>query len=271
MTELRFHTRFFATFSRDQNKQCRLVFPLAFNFIYEDCFEKAFHHARHIALGDVFCDLDSRGPHYTGLCRGSGDALLTYDSDTGLEWLDTTLTDGRSFTEVKAGWGGWTTTSGFRYATMAELRRLFVSAGVMPNFLYDTYSTPSDVTDVDRIIALTRLFGPTFIYEDEGSPLQRRSVMGFVADDYSDNPDYAGFGRYADVGFYQLGWTTYAWAQDGSSTQVQRSGQYGGLGSFLVRESVITPVPEPTTRTFRRWTSCLVGIAPQRQTVLTQA
>ncbi len=178
---------------------------------------------------------------------GSGDALLTYDSDTGLEWLDTTITDGRSFTEVKAGWNGWTTTSGFRYATMAELRRLFVSAGVMPNFLYDTYSTPSDVTDVDRIIALTRLFGPTFIYEDEGSPLQRRSVMGFVADDYSDNPDYAGFGRYADVGFYQLGWTTYAWAQDGSSTQVQRSGQYGGLGSFLVRESVITPVPEPTT------------------------
>lgn len=178
---------------------------------------------------------------------GSGDALLTYDSDTGLEWLDTTITDGRSFTEVKAGWGGWTTTSGFRYATMAELRRLFVSAGVMPNFLYDTYSTPSDITEVDRIIALTRLLGPTFIYEDEGSPLQRRSVMGFVADDYSDNPDYAGFGRYADVGFYQLGWTTYAWAQDGSSTQVQRSGQYGGLGSFLVRESVITPVPEPTT------------------------
>lgn len=131
---------------------------------------------------------------------GSGDALLTYDSDTGLEWLDSTITDGRSFTEVKAGWGGWTTTSGFRHATMAELRRLFVSAGVTPNFLYDTYSTPSDVTDVDQIIALTRLLGPTFIYEDEGSPLQRRSVMDFVADDYSDNPDYAGFGRYADIG-----------------------------------------------------------------------
>lgn len=178
---------------------------------------------------------------------GSGDALLTYDSNTGLEWLDSTITDGRSFTEVNAGWGGWTTKSGFRHATMAELRELFFSAGVTPNILYDTYSTPSDVTYVDRIIDLTRLLGPTFIYEDEGSPMQRRSVMGFVADDYNDNPDYAGFGRYADIGFYQLGWTTYAWAQDGSSTQVQRSGQYGGLGSFLVRESVITPVPEPTT------------------------
>lgn len=178
---------------------------------------------------------------------GSGDALLTYDSDTGLEWLDTTITDGRSFTEIKAGWGGWTTSSGFRYATMAELRGLFVSTGVTPNFSYDTYSTPGDVTYVDRIIALTRLLGPTFIYEDEGSPMQRRSVMGFVADDYSDNPDYAGFGRYADIGFYQLGWTTYAWARDGSSTQVRRSGQYGELGSFLVRESVITPVPEPKT------------------------
>lgn len=178
---------------------------------------------------------------------GSGDALLTYDSDTGLEWLDATITDGRSFTEVKAGWGGWTTTSGFRYATMAELRGLFVSAGVTPNFSYDTYSTPGDVTYVDRIIALTRLLGSTFIYEDEDSPMQRRSVMGFVADDYSDNPDYAGFGRYADIGFYQLGWTTYAWARDGSSTQVRRSGHYGELGSFLVRESVITPVPEPKT------------------------
>lgn len=178
---------------------------------------------------------------------GSADALLTYDSDTGLEWLDATITDGRSFTEVKAGWGGWTTTSGFRYATMAELRGLFVSAGVTPNFLYDTYSTPGDVTYVDRIIALTHLLGPTFIYEDEGSPLQRRSVRGFVTDDYSDNPDHAALGRYADIGFYELGWTTYAWARDGSSTQVYRAGQFGGLGSFLVRESVTTPVPEPKT------------------------
>ena len=71
--------------------------------------------------------------------------------------------------------------------------------------------------------------------------------MGFVADDYSSSPDYADFGRYADIGFYQLGWTTRAWALDGSSTQAYRDSQYGEFGSFLVRESVTTPIPEPKT------------------------
>ncbi len=178
---------------------------------------------------------------------GSGDALLTYDPDTGLEWLDTTITDGRSFTEVNAGWGGWTTFSGFRYATMAEVRALAVSAGVTPNFLYGTYLAPGNSVYVDQIIALTRLLGPTFIYEDEGSPYQRRSVMGYVADDYSSSPDYANYGRYAEIGFYELGWTTQAWVYDGSSTQVYRDGQYGTHGSFLVRESVTEQVPEPDT------------------------
>lgn len=117
----------------------------------------------------------------------------------------------------------------------------------MPNFLYSTAMEPGNSIYVDRITALTRSLGPTVIYEDEGSPFQRRSVLGYVSDDYSSNPDYANYGRYAEIGFYELGWTTQAWVYDGSSTQVYRDSQYGTHGSFLVRDAVATQVPEPKT------------------------
>ena len=55
------------------------------------------------------------------LVPGSGDQLITYDTETNLQWLNLTATANRSRNEVLAGFGGFTTTYGFRYATGAEV------------------------------------------------------------------------------------------------------------------------------------------------------
>jgi len=59
-----------------------------------------------------------------------GDGLLTYDSATGLQWLDLTATLGKSVNEVLGGYGGYIDT-GFRYATTAEVEQLYLDAGAI--------------------------------------------------------------------------------------------------------------------------------------------
>jgi hypothetical protein len=57
--------------------------------------------------------------------NGPGDALLTFDEASGLEWLDLPLTTGLSTSAVLAGAGGWIG-RGFRYATTDEVHALFL-------------------------------------------------------------------------------------------------------------------------------------------------
>jgi hypothetical protein len=53
----------------------------------------------------------------------------TYDPNTGLEWLDLSFTAGRSYDEVAGGWGGYTTSGGYRFATRNEVIGLFAAFG----------------------------------------------------------------------------------------------------------------------------------------------
>jgi hypothetical protein len=77
-----------------------------------------------------------------------GDGLLTRDTVTGLDWLDVTQTKGRSFDEVLAGFGNYTTQQGFRFATASEVSSLFASAlaGKSPVFV----STPNNTVDLSQ-------------------------------------------------------------------------------------------------------------------------
>lgn len=64
------------------------------------------------------------------LVPGTGDQLITLDTDTNLEWLNLTATANQSYLEVLGGAGGYTTTYGFRYATGAEIALLLQHAGI---------------------------------------------------------------------------------------------------------------------------------------------
>lgn len=113
----------------------------------------------------------------------------TYDPNTGLEWLDLNLTAGQSYNTILAGWNGYTTTQGYRFATKDEILALYADAGAT-----DINSTPSgNVAQADLLLSL---LGTTYV-----SLSQNSSVMFY--DPLSDpatfgTPDYApaaGFGE----------------------------------------------------------------------------
>ena len=55
---------------------------------------------------------------------------ITLDSATGLEWLDLTFTDGRSYIDVSSNFGPGGDFEGYRYATQSEVEALFINAGI---------------------------------------------------------------------------------------------------------------------------------------------
>ena len=58
----------------------------------------------------------------------AGDGLLTLDTNTNIEWLDLTLTQGQSYNSILANFGGYVG-QGFRHAIEAELCGLFGALG----------------------------------------------------------------------------------------------------------------------------------------------
>ncbi len=59
-----------------------------------------------------------------------GAGSVTLDTDTGLQWLDLTLSTDLSANEVDAQLGVGGTFEGWRYASVAEVLTLFVNAGI---------------------------------------------------------------------------------------------------------------------------------------------
>ena len=69
----------------------------------------------------------------------SGDGLVTYDSNTGLEWLDLTVTANRTYNDISSLFDVGEEFEGWRYATSTELITLWNSFGGNDNF-YSGYS-----------------------------------------------------------------------------------------------------------------------------------
>ena len=76
------------------------------------------------------------------LVPGSEDKLLTLDTDTNLQWLNLTVTAGRSYQDIMGGFGHFTTIHGFRYADGVQISELCGHAGITKG-LTEPALTPS--------------------------------------------------------------------------------------------------------------------------------
>ncbi len=98
----------------------------------------------------------------------TGDALVTEDQSTDLQWLDVPATQDLSVDQVLAGAGGWRGL-GFRYATFDEFKGLLTSAGMTGA---DGYSNPTSLPGMHGSAAvgheLLGLVGATFEGEVAG-------------------------------------------------------------------------------------------------------
>ncbi len=168
----------------------------------------------HLVITAIFLTLLSSPANAILMSRdfiSGGDELLTFDSDTGLEWLDLSETLDQSYNSIIGGYGGYTTTYGFRYATNLEVIDLINNAG------------GDNSTGIGNLLDL----------------------LGCTTNCSGNNP--GAFGIVPESG----GIVEYSWfLLSGSNSDVFVPGSDGSLpdtGSLLVKVSKATPVPEPST------------------------
>lgn len=162
---------------------------------------------------------------------GTGDKLLTFDSSSGLQWLDLTATKGRSVDQIELGFGGYLA-DGFRYATGSEVLDLFASADAPQGYYLDS-------VHIRSVQSLMLMLGVTYQNNlpSQGNPFGQQTTYGITGDTFS----YSGF----------TPWHTYAviGASDSSAGlgvggQIYEYAADSLIGSFLVRPAT---VPEPSS------------------------
>lgn len=182
--------------------------------------------------------------------------FVTYDTQSGLEWLDLSQTQGLSFDQVSAQLGTGGLYAGYRYATSLEAQGLLTEFG-LPIVAYTTYATNTwqlNLTYFDALLGLNvRGLGPAYGFEAEtGDTVGGAYKQLFYGDGSSmntamnaDPTDAVGVGdrlvsRDAEV---TVGY---------SSSYAERN-----LSHFLVRVGQpVTAVPEPAV-----YALMLIGLA----------
>ena len=153
----------------------------------------------------------------------AGDGEITRDTDTGLDWLDLTLTTNVSLNDIQADVGGWIS-GGWRHATRSEACQLFANAGntsFAANCPFQELTSPF-VSEAANLVALLG---------DTGGE-------GPLTEGYLEKPDPTKASTdFARVGVARAGGpTTWEVLTVGSAAAEPST------GNFLVRA-----VPEPST------------------------
>jgi hypothetical protein len=156
----------------------------------------------------------------------AGDNKLTYDSATGLEWLDLTLTYNSTVAAVLPQTGVGGAFEGFRLATATEVHGLMTNAGLPVSFATSTIA--STATQRANSILLTNLLGETVGAHFGSSYFGAR---GHLLDGGGDRV----------VGYYLINQT------DLFNDYFTGAPTWPGAGVWLVRDGGFTAVPEPST------------------------
>ena len=192
------------------------------------------------------------------------EGINTFDTATGLEWLDLTQTSGKSFADVSGQFGAGGLFAGYRYATAAETQGIFQQFG-LPQVSPTEYRGASAVPVAAAIKSFQALFS---------SP-SASFFSGLVADTVPGDPGshqlFFGSGSPAGTAPTSSRATLYtAFPTDPStyhdnvyhdsySIALQAGEHPSGYpsGSFLVRQvgGSVSAVPEPGS-----WALMLVGL-----------
>lgn len=175
------------------------------------------------------------------------DNYLTRDSTTGLDWLDLSLTQGRSYSDVMDGYGGYTTTLGFRYATFQEVSELVVNSGYTIPIQFPIPNGTNYGTDQDNYSILSELISSlgitsyTFSTAPTSAGLTSTAVPLFdpLAGDTEGR-----LGIYLQVGPHPTRGEFYSVLSN--SGYFSESTETSWQGSFLVKDQFLS-VPVPST------------------------
>jgi hypothetical protein len=179
----------------------------------------------------------------------------TYDPNTHLEWLDVSLTAGRSHDDVTGGYGGYTTTQGYQYATQDQLFQLFIDGGLFPG--YAEFTTPNPTFTATQ--ALISMLGATIdVNNFVGVGPELKGIIR-TSPDHGPLPP-SGTSEYGDI--FALVNSTHSkyleYASIGNdSFLITNPYRDPAFGSFLVK-STLAATPLPATLPF--FVSALGGL-----------
>lgn len=163
---------------------------------------------------------------------GFGIDVLTRDTDQGLDFLDLTLSQGRSFNDVSGEFGIGGDFEGFRYATIDEFIQLANNFGVNPPFVPgNAANIDTDIAELVDFLGVTGSIGPfnrtTWAITSSISPTNppgRRRIVEFIDE-------------FDSITFQDRISSEVGLAIDVSTVSLN-------IGSALVRSQ---PIPEPGT------------------------
>lgn len=166
----------------------------------------------------------------------------TLDGNSGLEWLDTSFTIGKSYNEVLSMTAAGNSLDGWRFATYDEFTSVFTSRGyTFVGTSKITANVPVQSND-PFFITFINLLGATDINSTT------KDILGLTSEDYKglrEDSQYYGFIR---SGYNSNNITSYA-----SFSRYEDNRAAPTIASFLVRS--VSPVPAPNT-----WGMMLTGL-----------
>lgn len=178
-----------------------------------------------------------------------GDNLLVIDTNTNLEWLDLSMTDGQTFEEVNSQLNIGNTFEGFRFATEVEIFNLYENAGF--NYSLNGQSTGfTDQSGYDALLKFMNMMTPTAT----GTPEENGTPINISINAYYDGAPYLSSDPFPQiVPMSQLTWWTTPFGLPGLERtdpfyESHQNGDWNSnqpspsIGSYLVRESVV-PIP----------------------------
>jgi len=169
--------------------------------------------------------------------KTAGDGLITQDSESGLEWLDMSQTVARSYTDISSNFDEGGDFEGWRYATTVEVAGLIDAAG--GDGLY--FNWPINNNEIQDI-SVVSLLGSLLGYTDERFDPY---IYAMTSDTYKDCSGV--YESDPDKKWLHLIQPNYPAPGDGyislNSTYSYIWWDSINVGSFLVRESAISPIP----------------------------
>ena len=203
--------------------------------------------------------------------QSAGDGLITYDESTGLEWLDITATQNRSYNDISSKLGVGLEFAGWQYATGNQYHTLWADTAYNTTNLnlqwYATSNyTPQEKSDLLlRAATILELTGLSYDSTLSGCVLTStskcyRENYGVLADSNGSNQwvthldswwNTSGITEYSSTNFLLLGTHWTSWNKETVNSRA---------GHWLVREA--TSVPEPSTLAI--FALGMIGLASRR-------
>jgi hypothetical protein len=176
-----------------------------------------------------------------------GDKLITFDTDTGLYWLDLTVTTNLSYNDVLTQLGLGGSLEGFWYATVADVDSLQVSAGLLSGLFVVNSSIYGD-----ELNALIDKIGETDPSESS------RDTFAITGDPFEPTTG-------TDDRIMRYFTLTESWARSSQAVMPDDLAS-SHWGSWLIRDT-LPPAPVPIPTTMLLLGSGLVGIVAFRRKV----